>query len=1063
MDPSQRYHRASLHEKFLPREQRHQRSQSQPNNPNVSYLSPAPSPRPGLRLSLHFTQSSTGNKLQVASIVQQHQQYQHPYTSTTPRHSSFTAISPTLSSKSSPSLAPFSKHSSTPSSPTLTHPRLSGSISISSSSSSYFSDVDSSGSVVVQNSSNNSRTSNCHNNSSTGNSRGPNHLIGKRPLSMSSLARISSTFNNNTESNTNSIQVCDHCSTPFPTLLQKQRPLSTPPTSSSNSSLTFSSPSSSSSSCSTPADSCSSSNYLSSCSSSMPISTNSTNTSSNTAGTYKDTMPMSTLSGESQQYQLTNLSAATIIRAFQTMDLTLQHSLLASLVEVCSTPQLTFLNSIIAPKLKRDFLRDLPLELAHHILSFIDDPQSLARVSQVSRFWHQLIETEDWVWRAQCIKMFGPTSCSSLPSPKSYIAPPTSFFYTTSPTSLDAVSSTLKALSNSSSCSDSSSNTPTSQSNRSSLKSCPGSRQSSLNPFTHTSSAWSNTSEPTVTDVLGNEVAATPSSSSFLSSSSSSSTYPTIPTNINTNHNNIAASLANQGSLSSSAGNGPSAAAPLFSTLPPSTVLRSSMSSRLAAASAIASTSQEVAPSMVESALPSSTSLSFSSSSQGLGVLSALSSLEGKKGAITATTAGAPLANGNRKIADTSSLNPDLVKQQPQQTTSYKAYFKRRYMIDRNWITGRHSLISNTTPETGVVTSLQFDHHHIVVGCDNRRIQIFETTTGRLLRTLQGHMGGVWALEFVKGVGASDEKILVSGGCDREVRVWDMDTGKCRFVMSGHNGTIRCLKLHQLSISQSTDQQSDTNDTNRIDSKHLYRHIAITGSRDSTLRVWDIQTGQNLFLLQGHTDSVRCIEVHGDILVSGSYDCTARVWSLKTGECLLHLQGHFQQIYSIAFNGEYIITGSLDSTCRLWSPITGQCLATLQGHTQLVGQLQLSGDSLMTGGGDGFMYLWNLRSMVCQYRVQAHDQSVTSLCFDSKRIVTGGNDGAVKLWDRQTGKFIRLLTKTDAAIWRVSICEERVVMCMQKNGRTAMEVMCFDSEAPILTPAISPDSQAVIT
>ncbi|KAF9120333.1 hypothetical protein BGW39_011493, partial [Mortierella sp. 14UC] len=430
-------------------------------------------------------------------------------------------------------------------------------------------------------------------------------------------------------------------------------------------------------------------------------------------------------------------------------------------------------------------------------------------------------------------------------------------------------------------------------------------------------------------------------------------------------------------------------------------------------------------------------------------------------------------------------------------------------MIDRNWISGHHSLISYTTPETGVVTSLQFDHHHIVVGCDNSRIQIFETTSGRLLRTLQGHLGGVWALEFVKGVGPTGEKMLVSGGCDRELRVWDMNTGKCRLVMPGHTGTIRCLKLHQLPIAGSTGSSTATNSSGdssnggygsdydldrryqdqqecyyghtdddgalpRIKRRmqqplhHQHRnqqqyssqrpYLAITGSRDATLRVWDPQTGENKFVLQGHRDSVRCIEAHGDRLVSGSYDCTARVWSLVTGECLLILQGHFQQIYSIAFNGEYIITGSLDSTCRLWSPVTGACLATLQGHTQLVGQLQLSGDSLMTGGGDGFMYLWNLRTFECQYRVQAHDQSVTSLCFDPKRIVTGGNDGAVKLWDRQTGKFIRLLTKTDAAIWRVAICEERVVICMQKDGRTAMEVMCFDSEVPILPPPPPPAS-----
>ncbi|KAF9944755.1 hypothetical protein BGZ70_004372, partial [Mortierella alpina] len=100
----------------------------------------------------------------------------------------------------------------------------------------------------------------------------------------------------------------------------------------------------------------------------------------------------------------------TITDTFRALDPTAQLALLTALVNSCNTSQLTLLNNIIAPKLKRDFLHDLPLELAHHILSFVDDPQSLTRVSQVSRFWHQLVESEDWVWRAQCVKLFGPTS-----------------------------------------------------------------------------------------------------------------------------------------------------------------------------------------------------------------------------------------------------------------------------------------------------------------------------------------------------------------------------------------------------------------------------------------------------------------------------------------------------------------------------------------------------------------------------------------------------------------------------------------------------------------------------
>ncbi|KAF9932023.1 hypothetical protein FBU30_009087 [Linnemannia zychae] len=769
-----------------------------------------------------------------------------------------------------------------------------------------------------------------------------------------------------------------------------------------------------------------------------------------------------------------------MIHTFQGLDPSAQLAFLNDLIHHCTTSQLAHLTNIIAPRLKRDFLRDLPLELAHHILSMIDDPKSLVRVSQVSKFWHQLVESEDWIWRAQCIRQFGPTSCSSLPSPRAHLVPPTSYLYTTSPTSLDAVSNTLKSLSLNNYSSSSSSTSSSPASHRLSL----GLGSMGISSFASTANSSPTSIKPADLALLAaaastSSTSSTPASTVVNGSSSSNNTLSTVTSTVLSSM-----LLANQNSLASpgTVSHAGSSSTHQRGVSPVSAMseMRSSLPSRLTMTSLTPQSPST--PTTATGALASS--LSFS---PGL-ALSALSSLDNQSTILTTkrTIESDSLKQQQRQRQQQELQEQQHYARQLKMATSYKAYFKRRFMIDRNWISGHHSLISYTTPETGVVTSLQFDHHHIVVGCDNSRIQIFETTSGRLLRTLQGHFGGVWALEFVKGIGPTGEKMVASGGCDRELRVWDMNTGKCRLVMPGHTGTIRCLKIHQLPVVgiNLNKSNSDTTQDCTVNRKYnedyyshddgvsrnkrrMYHHqqqhhhqqyhpqrpyLAITGSRDATLRVWDLQTGENKFVLQGHRDSVRCIEAYGDRLVSGSYDCTARVWSLVTGECLLILQGHFQQIYSIAFNGEYIITGSLDSTCRLWSPVTGACLATLQGHTQLVGQLQLSGDSLMTGGGDGYMYLWNLRTFECQYRVQAHDQSVTSLCFDPKRIVTGGNDGAVKLWDRQTGKFIRLLTKTDAAIWRVAICEERVVICMQKNGRTVMEVMCFDSEVPILPP-----------
>ena len=120
----------------------------------------------------------------------------------------------------------------------------------------------------------------------------------------------------------------------------------------------------------------------------------------------------------------------------------------------------------------------------------------------------------------------------------------------------------------------------------------------------------------------------------------------------------------------------------------------------------------------------------------------------------------------------------------------------------------------------------------------------------------------------------------------------------CLHTLRGHTSTVRCLKM------------SDAN-------------TAISGSRDTTLRVWDIRTGLCRNVLVGHQSSVRCLEIKGDIVVSGSYDTTAKVWSLTDGRCLQTLHGHFSQIYAIAFDGRRVVTGSLDTQVRIWDVNTG--------------------------------------------------------------------------------------------------------------------------------------------
>lgn len=100
---------------------------------------------------------------------------------------------------------------------------------------------------------------------------------------------------------------------------------------------------------------------------------------------------------------------------------------------------------------------------------------------------------------------------------------------------------------------------------------------------------------------------------------------------------------------------------------------------------------------------------------------------------------------------------------------SYKSHFKQRYLVEAAWRAGGTMVTRNITQEGGVVTSLHLTSKYIIVALDNAKIHVFDVN-GDSQRTLQGHVMGVWAM-------VPWEDTLVSGGCDRDVRVWDLKKG----------------------------------------------------------------------------------------------------------------------------------------------------------------------------------------------------------------------------------------------------------------------------------------------
>ena len=124
-----------------------------------------------------------------------------------------------------------------------------------------------------------------------------------------------------------------------------------------------------------------------------------------------------------------------------------------------------------------------------------------------------------------------------------------------------------------------------------------------------------------------------------------------------------------------------------------------------------------------------------------------------------------PQFHSNSRSFD--STNPNIIQRPP--IRSHKSYFKQRYLVETAWRTGGNNIARHITQDQGVVTSLHLTPKYIVVALDNAKIHVFNTD-GNNQKTLQGHVMGVWAM-----IPWGDT--LVSGGCDRDVRVWDMSTG----------------------------------------------------------------------------------------------------------------------------------------------------------------------------------------------------------------------------------------------------------------------------------------------
>ncbi|KAK6187846.1 hypothetical protein SNE40_005781 [Patella caerulea] len=276
--------------------------------------------------------------------------------------------------------------------------------------------------------------------------------------------------------------------------------------------------------------------------------------------------------------------------------------------------------------------------------------------------------------------------------------------------------------------------------------------------------------------------------------------------------------------------------------------------------------------------------------------------------------------------------------------------------------------VSFETAYSGVATrKVIMEERNVYCGAYNVMVLKDQTDTNRVIHTDGG-------------------TLIATGSKDRKVRFLDAVSGKEKGpLITGHAGSIRCVFICEK------------------------KGMVFSGSYDTSIRLWSIETGQCLKIFRGHRDTVNSLLLQGEVLVSGGKDGACKVWDLQTGKCQMTFR-HNSSVCIVSLCKDWCIAGCESGKIRVWSLDNGNLIKTLTGHLGPITGIKLDRWHIVSGSRDGYVMAWSAHGdhSRCLTALR-HPKEVLCLEFMYLRVITGSADGRLRIWNLVTGQCCRIM------------------------------------------------------